>query len=622
MPFAFEPRHGGMLAMALAVAALGAFFPALLGLPLHTGTRLAFPLAGLAVALWALGDAAERRGWPWWTLGCLTLLGAAFVALGPLQDALRGPWATLRALQSAGWPLPRALWEALAEFNRSGFGQREQDAVALVVGGSALLGALGVALSPVRALGGHRGDRAARGGPWRAGWMPAQDVARLARNKTGLPLAKHRGRVLRYAPEAKRWRGGHHTVISGTRGGKGVAAVIPAILEHRGPVVCLDIKGENFAVTRCHRLSLGREVAVLNPFGVVEPPEAGFNPLDFVRPDHLTEDLELIADGLVRPEGGDGAHFAAMARELVAAALEVVVTQEEPPRRTLPVVADLLLAPDLDQTLEAWAQNPDAVGRRPAQTAATILRAGERERGAVQSTVAKAFAWMKGDAVRATLEGSTFDLDDLLEDRLDLFVVVPLTQVEGQAVFLRLLVNLVLGTAIRQAGRRRPKAPILLVLDEFVRLGRMERLLDVATVAAGVGVEALFVSQDLGQIEAVYGVPGAQTLLGACATKRVFNIGDVHTAQWAASHLGERTVLSEQRRIPAGPFAPPAERRRAQERSYSEQRQPLLTAPEILALPPDETLILLTGHPPLRAKLNRYHEGRTYRGRWDRNPLV
>lgn len=64
MAFAFEPRHGGMLALALAVAALGAFFPALLGLPLHAGTRLAFPLAGLAVALWALGDAAERRGWP------------------------------------------------------------------------------------------------------------------------------------------------------------------------------------------------------------------------------------------------------------------------------------------------------------------------------------------------------------------------------------------------------------------------------------------------------------------------------------------------------------------------------------------------------------------------------
>ncbi len=49
-------------------------------------------------------------------------------------------------LQGAGWPFPRALWEALEEFHRSGFVRREEDAVALVVGGSALLGALGVAL--------------------------------------------------------------------------------------------------------------------------------------------------------------------------------------------------------------------------------------------------------------------------------------------------------------------------------------------------------------------------------------------------------------------------------------------------------------------------------------------
>jgi type IV secretion system protein VirD4 len=77
--------------------------------------------------------------------------------------------------------------------------------------------------------------------------------------------------------------------------------------------------------------------------------------------------------GYPQPEHGDGAHFAEMARQLVAAAIEVIVTQEEPDRRNLIAVADLLLSSKLDATLEAWADSTHLVGHRPAQT---ILRAG------------------------------------------------------------------------------------------------------------------------------------------------------------------------------------------------------------------------------------------------------
>ena len=131
--------------------------------------------------------------------------------------------------------------------------------------------------------------------------------------------------------------------------------MIPAILDHQGPVVVLDVKGENFAVTRRHRQSLGRKVAVLYPFGIIEDTRDQFNPLDYIRPNELTRDVSLVADGLVKPEDGDGAHFSEMARQLVAAAIEVIITQEKPERRNLIAVADLLLAGDLDAILEAWA---------------------------------------------------------------------------------------------------------------------------------------------------------------------------------------------------------------------------------------------------------------------------
>ncbi|MBP2536291.1 CocE/NonD family hydrolase [Agrobacterium tumefaciens] len=61
-----------------------------------------------------------------------------------------------------------------------------------------------------------------------------------------------------------------------------MSVVIPAIIDHDGPVAVLDIKGENFAVTRRYRQSLGRQVVVLNPFGVIEPSKDHFNPLDYI----------------------------------------------------------------------------------------------------------------------------------------------------------------------------------------------------------------------------------------------------------------------------------------------------------------------------------------------------
>ncbi|WP_299822666.1 type IV secretory system conjugative DNA transfer family protein [uncultured Jannaschia sp.] len=613
MNLALTPRHWGAIAAALLLVGLGpTILPDLV--PIFPRTATAFPLFGIALMCDTFGNAAESRRTLWKVLGWATLVAASLVALWPLGDALSDMAATYRIWNANGWPLPRAAWEAIQRFELYSEIQRSAMLLAFAIGLMGIAAAIALPLAPL--INPRVGkDRAARSGPWRAGWMAPADVARLARNRTGLPLAHHEGRLLRYAKDdAKGWRGGHHLVVSGTRGGKGVSAVIPAILDHRGPVVALDIKGENFAVTRRHRQSLGRHVAVLNPFGIVEPSADQFNPLDYIRPDELARDVGLLADGLVRPEQGDGSHFADMARNLVAAAIEVVVTQEEPERRNLVSVVDLLLSDDIDGTLQAWAENPGLVGHRPAQTAATILRAGDKERGGIQTSASKAFNWMESEAMRHFLARSTFRLDDLLDDKLDLFIAVPLDQIDRQAVFMRLFTNLVLGTVVRQDGRRKVKAPILLVLDEFVRMGRMEQVLNIANVAAGSGIEALFVTQDTGQVETAYGRNDARSIFGSCITKRLFNLNDIDTADWAARHLGENTVYSQQRKEPSKAFE-------RQDLSYSEQRTCLMTAEQIMGMKADELLLLVGNRSPLKARQNRYYEQRTYRGQYDDNPL-
>ena len=230
--------------------------------------------------------------------------------------------------------------------------------------------------------------------------------------------------------------------------------------------------------------------------------------------------------------------------------------------------------------------------------------------------------------MRAFLAHSTASMDQLLDDEIDVYIAVPLDQLGAQAIFMRLMINIILGTVVRQDGRRVAAKRILMVLDEFVRLGRMEKLLDIANVAAGSGVEALFVTQDKGQIETVYGKSDTDSLIGvlksgdenpaligSCVTTRIFGLGrmESNTAEWAAAALGERTIITQSIQAPAR-FGEP---RRV---STSEQRQRLMTADQILSMAADEMLCLIGSMPPLRLKALVSHAHRAYRHRLDPNP--
>lgn len=458
-----------------------------------------------------------------------------------------------------------------------------------------------------------RGSRDVEGGPWSARWMQPADIRYLARQDAGLPLGRVNGKILRYAP-GDGWRGGHHMLVAGTRAGKGVSGVLPAIIDHDGSVVALDIKGELFAVTRRAREEMGRRVVVLNPLGVVEPGRACFNPIDYVRndPAHIGRDAEVIADGLVKPEAGGTDHFTVMARNLVAAAVEVVVKVAEPEHRNLATLADML-GSDVEATLGTWRDNPDVVGKSPAHTASAVLAAGDKERGSILTTVSKALRWTLSDPMQHFLQRSDFDLEKLMDGDTDLFLVVPLDQLQSLSVFLRLTVNIIAGVAIRNMAHRNSAKSVLLVLDEFTRLGRMQKLLDIATVAAGAGVEALFVTQDRTQITSVYPHGEADTLLGACATVRVFGLGrtDTATAEWIVSGVGDRTVQTRSRQLEG-----------RKKGSGSEQRTKLFTADQLLELPGDEMIGLFPGRPPLRLKRIISHKDCAYKKLLGHNPTL
>ena len=481
---------------------------------------------------------------------------------------------------------------------------------------AACMAFVGLIVDPIRSH--ARTNRDSDKGPWVGNWMRPERVKELAANFSGLPLGLHRGNILRYNPNSKRgWRAGHHMVVAGTRAGKGVSCILPAIIDHPGPVVVIDIKGENFAVCRRHRASLGRKQIVLNPFGVIEEKTNCFDPMSYLRSGkNLQRDIATLCEGLIKPEiAEETAWISNGARQILEAAMELVMTEGDADDRSLLAVENLVLGPKALDTFAAWQDaDDDLCNGRIAKAGAKICGMGDRQRGAVLDCLSENLEWLKFDHVRNMLLKSDFTIDDLLDDKVDLFLVVPQDMSEKLSNFMRVMMTLALGAVTRQDGRRQAKARILAVLDEFTRLGKMEKVLEIATIAAGGGVEAIFVVQDRGTLDHVYTEDGANTLLGSCATTRIFGIGraDGKTAHWAEEQLPFKTVIRESK----------SQRGGKEDISRSETRERLMDAPSLQQMPVIRMLCLISSNPPLLIDQIISHNHRDYRRKLDSNPVV
>ncbi|MBP9691733.1 MAG: type IV secretory system conjugative DNA transfer family protein [Alphaproteobacteria bacterium] len=483
-------------------------------------------------------------------------------------------------------------------------------------------------------------------GPWVAGFLDSHKERELLKNNTGLPLgvpfqeSGTKGKILRYLPNPnKGWLSGHHVVISGSQGGKGVSCVLPTILDHGGPVAVLDIKGELFAMTQKDRQKKGRKIVILNPFNVVEENKWHWNPLEYIRPEEFERDSRIIIEGLLEPETPYNQHFYKIAADILQVTLEVILHTMPKGDFNLNTLYDFVCGPEFINRLKIWIKHPGFLDGRPAKMATTILSAGEEERGSFFTTIKRNLSWIGYEKNKVFLQPSkdesdsdnsntdidtnaythTFSFDELLDNKIDLFCVIPLDMIETMSGFLRLFTNIVLGTVIRQSGYKNPKEKILLMLDEFPRLGAMRQLINIVTVAAGAGIEAFMVAQDKSSIESVWGKE-TDVIFGSSATVRIFNLGrtDSSTASWASSLMGDRTIVTRTNAAREyGDFL-----KGAGSESVSQMKEKLLTAPQIQELGDTKMLCFLRGQQPLLLERIISHKHPYYKNRLSPNPTL
>jgi type IV secretion system protein VirD4 len=160
------------------------------------------------------------------------------------------------------------------------------------------------------------------------------------------------------------------------------------------------------------------------------------------------------------------------------------------------------------------------------------------------------------------------------------------------------------------------KGGVLLLLDEFAALGRLEAAERAFGLMAGYGVQLWAILQDLHQLNAAYGA-AAGTFLSNAALIQIFNVGDVETATWVSRMLGVTTeayqTTSQSKSSTFGKLST------TQSRSTNLHlvKRDLMTPDEVMRMGADRMLVLRPGHAPLVGRKVRYYADAEFAGRFD-----
>lgn len=449
-----------------------------------------------------------------------------------------------------------------------------------------------------------------------ARWATTHEIDRAGlTGDTGVFLGRQRGRYLRHdGPE-------HVMAFAPTRSGKGVGLVIPTLLSWTGSAVIHDIKGENWQLTAGWRSRFSHAL-LFNPTDIRS---ARYNPLLEVRRGaHEVRDVQNIADILVDPEGAleRRNHWEKTSHSLlVGAILHILYAEEE---KTLARVATFLSDPQrsfpatlrrMMTTNHLGAKDAPQVHPVVASAARELLNKSENERSGVLSTAMSFLGLYRDPTVADVTSRCDWRIADLVEadHPVSLYIVIPPSDISRTKPLVRLILNQIgrrLTEKLEADRTQGRKHQLLMMLDEFPALGRLDFFETSLAFMAGYGVRAFLIAQSLNQIEKAYGEHNS--ILDNCHVRVAFATNDERTGRRISDALGVATEQRAMRNYAGHRLAPWLAHVMV---SRQETARPLLTQGEVMQLPPTDELVLVSGMAPIRAKKLRYFKDRNFRAR-------
>ena len=437
----------------------------------------------------------------------------------------------------------------------------------------------------------------------------------------GRVLGRFKGRLLTYQGVE------HGVIVAPSRSGKGVGHVVPTACAWAESAMIYDRKGELWHITADHR----RLFSHVFYFAPTDPDTARWNPLFEVRrgPFEIA-DIQNLVGILVDPLGAKQGALDFWDKSakafFVAVILHVLYTAPDA-YKNLTHVRRLLM--DIEPTLDAMLSTRhrhrpdlsaadglarDAKGRPIPEThpevwmGATAFRGmDERVSSSVLATAQTALELFADPLVARATSWSDFCLGDLVcaKAPVSMYLITPQAHADRLAFLVRVMLRSTFNSLMEEAhadSRGRPKRHrLLLLLDEFPKLGALPFIENGLGEMAGYGLTAHLVCQSFNDVYKAYG-PNTSLFdnmhLTAC-----FATSEPNSIRGIIARAGKATEMRESFSSPTTLFG-----RAHFSRSLSEQRRDILSENDVRELAADRQLLFVNNTKPILANKLRYYE--------------
>ena len=268
-----------------------------------------------------------------------------------------------------------------------------------------------------------------------------------------------------------------------------------------------------------------------------------------------------------------------------------------------------------------------------AEAAANIYNGAKETSASILQTAQTAMAVYQDPLIRKNTAVSDFTLRDLLDPRqeVSLYLVLQPNDIDKLRPILRLFVNTMLSKLVRdmefeeqQKGSQgkakkkdaQPKKQrLLLMLDEFPQLGKLDAIEKSLVICAGYGVKICIVAQSMGQLNKIYTKDNA--IPGNCHVQIYFTptLEDGGgTAKTLSETLGEKTIHSFSRSTTGEAFKGST--------STSNMARKLMTPDEVRRMDAEKELVFVAGFRPIFGDKIRYYKEKFFTDKITAPPLI
>ena len=405
----------------------------------------------------------------------------------------------------------------------------------------------------------------------------------------------------------------HVLVVGPSRSGKGISFIVPNGYAWQGSSVWFDPKQENFGIFGAHRQALGDKVFMYAPGQVGSH---RYNPLDFIRRGPLMPTDSLVVSSFIVPETG-AEIWGRAATLLLAAMIGYVLSapRYEGSRHLRSVSRLTTTGTDFKLVMAGLVKAPDkAIPGWVIDGFNQFLSVEPETRNSALFNLNIALNPWNSGLIAAATETSDFDIRNLRRERMAIFIGCSVSQLKVFGPLVKILIQQIHDVfADKKPGNDEPYQ-VLLMIDEFRQLNRMDALVSKLPISAGSGFRMVLILQSIAQLDEVYGKAVRTSILNDCQVKLFIRLNDLDSSDYVSEMMGNTTVEIKTPIIRPGQglFA-------AREKSIHYQERPL-RSPQDLRLMSEKTAIAIVPNAPAFELRKLIHfEDQPYKAVYDEN---